>query len=66
MIEHFINIRASDAGIYVGQSNYIIIRNCEVFQYFAGIEIEKSMKADVHSNNIHNKKEEYLFLIYRV
>ena len=54
MIEHCIAIGASDAGIYVGQSNNIIVRNCEVFQNVAGIEIENSMKADVHSNNVHN------------
>ena len=54
MIEHCIAIGASDAGIYVGQSNNIIVRNCEVFQNVAGIEIENSIKADVYSNNVHN------------
>ena len=54
MIEHCIAIGASDAGIYVGQSNNIIVRNCEVFQNVAGIEIENSINADVHSNNVHN------------
>ena len=54
MIEHCIAIGASDAGIYVGQSNNIIVRNCEVFQNVAGIEIENSIKADVHSNKVHN------------
>jgi len=54
MIEHCIAIGASDAGIYVGQSNNIIVRNCEVFQNVAGIEIENSIQADVHSNNVHN------------
>ena len=54
MIEHCVAIGASDAGIYVGQSNNIIVRNCEVFQNVAGIEIENSIKADVHSNNVHN------------
>ena len=43
-IEHCIAIGASDAGIYVGQSNNIIVRNCEVFQNVAGIEIENSIK----------------------
>ena len=54
LIEHCIAIGASDAGIYVGQSNNIIVRNCEVFQNVAGIEIENSIQADVHSNNVHN------------
>ena len=54
LIEHCIAIGASDAGIYVGQSNNIVVRNCEVFQNVAGIEIENSIKADVHSNNVHN------------
>ncbi len=62
MIEHCIAIGASHAGIYVGQSNNIIIRNCEVFHNVAGIEIENSIKVDVHSNNVHNNSGGILVL----
>ena len=41
---------ASDAGIYVGQSNHIVVRDCLVEYNVAGIEIENSMNADVHDN----------------
>jgi parallel beta-helix repeat protein len=43
-------IGASDAGIYVGQSNYIIVRNCHAYQNVTGIEIENSFYADVFEN----------------
>ncbi len=41
---------ASDAGIYVGQSEDIIVRNSIVEQNVAGIEIENSRHADVYGN----------------
>ena len=41
---------ASDAGIYVGQSRNIIVRNSLVEYNVAGIEIENSIGADVHGN----------------
>jgi parallel beta-helix repeat protein len=41
---------ASDAGIYVGQSKQIIVRNSLAEFNVAGIEIENSMHADVHDN----------------
>lgn len=46
---------ASDAGIYVGQSERIIVRNSMVQRNVAGIEIENSRFADVHNNRaLHN------------
>ena len=41
---------AADAGIYVGQSDHIIVRNNQVHDNVAGIEIENSSYADVHDN----------------
>ncbi len=41
---------ASDAGIYVGQSKHIIVRNSLAEYNVAGIEIENSSFADVHNN----------------
>ncbi len=41
---------ASDAGIYVGQSKRIIVRNSLAMFNVAGIEIENSYEADVHDN----------------
>ena len=41
---------ASDAGIYVGQSRNIVVRNSVAVENVAGIEIENSYDADVHDN----------------
>lgn len=41
---------ASDAGIYVGQSRNIIVRDSTAIENVAGIEIENSYDADVHDN----------------
>ncbi|MFP6582673.1 MAG: parallel beta-helix domain-containing protein [Candidatus Hydrogenedentota bacterium] len=41
---------ASDAGVYVGQSTNIIVRNCLVQYNVAGIEIENCYYADVYDN----------------
>jgi parallel beta-helix repeat protein len=47
-----INVR--DAGIYVGQSTNIVVRNNEVFGNPAGIEIENSANAEVYGNYAHD------------
>jgi uncharacterized repeat protein (TIGR03806 family) len=41
---------ASDAGVYVGQSENIIVRRNHVYENVAGIEIENSKFADVYEN----------------
>ena len=51
LIDHVTVRGASDAGIYVGQSKNIIVRNSRAEFNVAGIEIENSMNADV-SNNV--------------
>ncbi|BDU19819.1 parallel beta-helix domain-containing protein [Dyella sp. GSA-30] len=50
LIENSTVIGASDAGIYVGQSNNIVVRNNRAEQNVAGIEIENSVNADVYGN----------------
>jgi parallel beta-helix repeat protein len=46
---------ASDAGIYVGQSREVVVRNSEAQFNVAGIEIENCYNADVHDNlSTHN------------
>lgn len=51
LIDSCIAIGASDAGIYVGQSQHIEVKNCTAYQNVAGIEIENSLDADVHHNH---------------
>lgn len=50
VIENSTVIGASDAGIYVGQSDRIVVRNNRAEYNVAGIEIENSTHADVHAN----------------
>jgi parallel beta-helix repeat protein len=43
-------IGASDAGIYVGQSKDIVVKNSIAYHNVAGIEIENSLRAEVYDN----------------
>ena len=54
LIENCIARGASDAGIYVGQSKTIIVRNNQAYENVAGIEIENSLHADVYDNDAYN------------
>ena len=50
LIDGCVAIGASDAGVYVGQSEQIIVRNTRAEFNVAGIEIENSYHADVYNN----------------
>ncbi|MDX1516982.1 MAG: parallel beta-helix domain-containing protein [Woeseiaceae bacterium] len=50
LIEDCVAIGASDAGIYVGQSDNVVVRNNRVEFNVAGIEIENTINADVYGN----------------
>lgn len=50
LIDKIVVRGSSDAGIYVGQSRNIIVRNCLAEKNVAGIEIENSINADVYDN----------------
>ena len=50
LIDSCVAIGASDAGIYVGQSENIIVKNSRAEFNVAGIEIENSYYADVFDN----------------
>ncbi len=54
LIDSCIAIGASDAGIYVGQSENIIVKNSRAEFNVAGIEIENSYYADVFDNHAEN------------
>ena len=53
LLDNCISIGASDAGIYVGQSRGVIVKNCEAYHNVAGIEIENCIHADVFDNYAH-------------
>mgnify|MGYP001224734870 FL=1 len=50
LIENSVAIAASDAGIYVGQSEQVVIRHSRAEFNVAGIEIENTSFADVYEN----------------
>lgn len=50
LIEGCVAIAASDAGIYVGQSRNVVVRNNRAEYNVAGIEIENTIYADVYNN----------------
>ena len=50
LIENSVAIAASDAGIYVGQSKHVVVRNSRAEFNVAGIEIENTSFADVYEN----------------
>lgn len=55
LVEKVLVKGAADAGIYVGQSENIVVRDSRAEYNVAGIEIENSMKADVYRNTVtHN------------
>ena len=54
LIEDSVAIGASDAGIYVGQSRDVIVRNSRAEFNVAGIEIENTVNADVYGNTATN------------
>ena len=50
LIDSCVAIGASDAGIYVGQSQFVIVKNSKAIHNVAGIEIENTLNADVFNN----------------
>jgi parallel beta-helix repeat protein len=54
VIENCIAIGSSDAGIYVGQSDSVIIRNNIVYHNVAGIESENSKWVEIYGNETYD------------
>ncbi len=54
VLENCVAIGASDAGIYVGQSDSVIIHNNEVYYNVAGIESENSRWVEISANRAHH------------
>jgi len=52
LIEDSVAIGASDAGIYVGQSEHVIVRRNKAMRNVAGIESENTKYADIYENTV--------------
>lgn len=53
LIEECEVIGASDAGIYVGQSEEVVIRNNKAYYNVAGIESENSKQVEIYGNEVY-------------
>ncbi|CAL1519445.1 parallel beta-helix domain-containing protein [Chitinophaga sp. MM2321] len=51
---------ASDAGIYVGQSDSAIVRKCKAYKNVAGCEIENTSNAEVYDNEFYGNTAGFL------
>jgi len=51
---------SSDAGIYVGQTDSAIVRNCKGAKNVAGCEIENTTNAEVYNNEFYNNTAGFL------
>lgn len=54
VIEDCVAARASDAGVYVGQSDSVVIRRNVVYENVAGIESENSNFVEIYDNHTYN------------
>ena len=54
LIEDCVSMGSSDAGIYVGQSQDVVVRNNEVYQNVAGIESENSERVEIYNNHCYD------------
>ncbi len=53
LIEECVAVGSSDAGIYVGQSDTVIIRKNKAYWNVAGIEAENSKYVEIHNNEVY-------------
>lgn len=54
LIENCVALRGSDSGIYVGQSENIVIRNNKALENVCGINVENSGNVDIYNNEAYN------------
>jgi len=54
LIEGVKATKVADAGLYVGQSRDIVVRNNEMWGNVVGLEVENSINADVYGNYAHD------------
>ena len=53
-MDHITVSYAEDAGVYIGQSNNVVIRNSEAFGNDIGIEFENTMVGEAYGNHMHD------------
>ncbi len=54
LVEHCVASRASDSGLYIGQSENIVIRHNVAYENVCGINVENSENVEIYSNEAYN------------
>ncbi len=54
LIENSVSVGSSDAGVYVGQSSDILVRDTEAYHNVAGFEFENTYRAEFVDNYAHD------------
>lgn len=54
LIENCVALRASDSGLYIGQSENIVIRNNKALENVCGINVENSANVEIYNNESFN------------
>jgi len=54
LIEDCVALRASDSGLYIGQSENIVIRNNKALESVCGINVENSANVNIYENDCFN------------
>ena len=60
LIEDSVSVGSSDAGVYVGQSNDILVRRTEAYHNVAGFEFENTYRAEFVDNIAHDNVAGFL------
>jgi parallel beta-helix repeat protein len=60
LIENCYAEGASDAGIYVGQTNKAVVKKCKAYKNVAGCEIENTTNAEVFDNEFYGNTSGFL------
>jgi parallel beta-helix repeat protein len=54
LVENCVALRASDSGLYIGQSENIVIRNNKTYENVCGINVENSENVEIYNNQSFN------------
>lgn len=63
LVEHVVASGVNDAAIYAGQTENVVVRNCEAYDSVIGVEIENSINGDVYDCNIYGNSLGILYVV---
>jgi len=63
LVEDVVASGVNDAAIYAGQTENVVVRNCEAYDSVIGVEIENSINGDVYNCNIYNNSLGILYVV---